>query len=140
MRLQFDRLAFDSNAAIDSLRPGRQFPDPLKAARQLLMPLFVLAELQVGVARSTRRDENAAAVGALRTRCSLLIPDSGSVDFYVRVRAEIERVRAVPRNFEKREGFGHDLWIAALCLQHDVPLLSKDSLFNDVSGLRVITW
>ena len=58
-------------------------------------------------------------------RCSLLVPDSGSVDFYVRVRAEIERVRAVLRNFEKRD---------------DVPLLSKDSLFNEVSGLRVVTW
>ena len=65
-RLQFDRLAFDSNAAIDSLRPDRPFPDPLKTAKQLLMPLFVLAELQAGVARSNRQQENAAAVDALR--------------------------------------------------------------------------
>jgi predicted nucleic acid-binding protein len=140
MRLEFERLAFDANAAIDSLRAGRPFPNPLKNARRLLMPLFVLAELRVGVARSQRQDENAAAVHELQSRCELLVPDSSTIDFYVRVRDEIERVRTVPKTLEKREGFGHDLWIAALCLQHDLPLLSKDSLFKDVTGLRVITW
>ena len=79
---QFDQLAFDANAAIDSLRPERPFPYPLKAARQLFMPLFVLAELRVGVARSKRREENAAAVDDLYHRCRLLIPDTNTVEFY----------------------------------------------------------
>ena len=139
-RSQFDRLAFDANAAIDSLRPGRPFPRPLTAARQLLMPLFVLAELRVGVARSRLREENAAAVDNLCRRSLLLIPDTGTIDFYVRVRGDIERVRTVPQTIEKREGFGHDLWIAALCLQHGVPLLTNDGLFRDVKGLHVVNW
>jgi tRNA(fMet)-specific endonuclease VapC len=138
--LQFEQLAFDANAAIDSLRPGRPFPHPLKASRQLLMPLFVLAELRVGVMRSQRREENAAAVDALVQRCRLLMPDVDTIAFYVRIRHDIERVRTAPRTLEKREGFGHDLWIAALCLQHDVPLLTNDALFDDVGGLRVVHW
>jgi len=129
--LQFERLAFDANAAIDSLSPARPFPQPLKA---------VLAELRLGVIRSKRRDENAAAVEDLARRCRLLIPDTATVEFYVRVRNDVERVRTAPRTLERQEGFGHDLWIAALCLQHDVPLLTNDSLFDDVSGLRVINW
>ena len=139
-RLRFERLAFDANAAIDSLRPSRPFPHPLKSADQLLMPLFVLAELHVGIARSQRREENAAAVGDLVRRCHLLIPDSETVQFYVRVRGDVARVRSVPQTLEKREGFGHDLWIAALCLQHDVPLLTNDALFADIQDLRVVTW
>jgi predicted nucleic acid-binding protein len=137
--LRFEQLAFDANAAIDSLRPERPFPHPLKASRQLLMPLFVLAELRVGVARSQRREENAAAVNDLASRCRLLIPDVDTIELYVRVRNDIQRVRTVPGTLEKREGFGHDLWIAALCLQNDVPLLN-DSLFDQVSGLRIIKW
>jgi len=113
-RLPFDRLAFDANAAIDSLRPERPFPYPLQAARQLFMPLFVLAELRVGVARSRRREENAAAVDNLCQRSRLLIPDAETIDFCVRVRRDVERVRTAPRTIEKQEGFGHDLWIAAL--------------------------
>jgi tRNA(fMet)-specific endonuclease VapC len=138
--LQFERLAFDANAAIDSLRPLRPFPHPLRAARQLFMPLFVLAELRLGVARSQRRVENAAAVDNLADRCHLLVPDVDTTDFYVRVRSEIARVRIAPQSFEKREGFGHDLWIAALCLQHNLPLLTNDSLFEQVSGLHVVKW
>jgi len=138
--LQFERLAFDANAAIDSLRPERPFPQPLKASHELLMPLFVLAELRVGVARSRRREENAAAVDELVRRCKLLIPDLDTVEHHVRVRRDIEQVRTVPQTIEKREGFGHDLWIAAICLQHDVPLLTNDSLFHHVNSLRVINW
>src|SRR5258706_16467867 len=55
--LPFERLAFDTNAAIDSLRPARPFPLPLKAARKLFMPLFVLAELRLGAARSRETTE-----------------------------------------------------------------------------------
>jgi tRNA(fMet)-specific endonuclease VapC len=139
-RLQFDRLAFDANAAIDSLRPERPFPHPLKAARELFMPLFVLAELRVGVARSQRREQNAVAVNDLAERSRLLIPDLDTIELYVRVRRDIERTRTVPRTIEKREGFGHDLWIAALCLQHELPLLTNDSLFRDVVGLDVVNW
>jgi tRNA(fMet)-specific endonuclease VapC len=140
MKLQFDQLAFDANAAIDSLRPDRPFPHQLKAARQLFMPLFVLAELRVGVARSKRREENAAAVDDLYHRCRLLIPDTNTVEFYVSVRRDIERVRTVPSSIEKREGFGHDLWIAALCLQYQMPLLTNDAIFAQVIGLQVVNW
>ena len=104
------------------------------------MPLFVLAELRVGVARSQRQEENGAAVDGLVQRCRLLMPDPDTVAFYVSVRQDVERGRTVPSTLEKREGFGHDLWIAALCLQHNLPLLTNDSLFGDVSGLHVVNW
>jgi tRNA(fMet)-specific endonuclease VapC len=34
----------------------------------------------------------------------------------------------------------NDLWIAALCRQHDLPLLSRDRHFDRVPGLRRIAW
>ncbi|HEX3067377.1 MAG TPA: hypothetical protein VHX14_02300 [Thermoanaerobaculia bacterium] len=45
-----------------------------------------------------------------------------------------------PQYLEKREAFGHDLWIAALCLQFDLPLLTNDALFDEVSELEVVHW
>lgn len=79
-------------------------------------------------------------VDELARRCEFLVPDFETIPFYVRVREEIARVRTVPQSVEKREGFGHDLWIAALCLQHDVPLLTNDSLFDQVSGIQIVKW
>ena len=138
--MRIERLALDANAAIDSLRSGRPFPQPLNEARELFLPLFVLAELHVGVARSVRREENAAAVDDLARRCRLLLPDTETIAFYVRVRQSIAATRTAPQSLEKREGFSHDLWIAALCLQHELPLLTNDSIFEEIEELRVVKW
>jgi len=138
--LQFERLALDANAAIDSLRPQRPFPIQVKAARRLFMPLFVLAELRLGVARSRQTEENAAQVDALVARCEVIAADLDTIPLYIRVRNDLAKARTVPNSLEKREGFGHDLWIAALCLQHQLPLLTNDSLFDQVSALEVVHW
>ena len=34
----------------------------------------------------------------------------------------------------------NDLWIAALCRQHSLPLLSRDPRFDQVKGLKRIGW
>jgi predicted nucleic acid-binding protein len=34
----------------------------------------------------------------------------------------------------------NDLWIAALCRQHGHDLLSRDQHFDQVTGLRRISW
>jgi predicted nucleic acid-binding protein len=34
----------------------------------------------------------------------------------------------------------NDIWIAAACLDLEVPLLSQDDHFNLVPGLNVISW
>jgi len=34
----------------------------------------------------------------------------------------------------------NDIWIAAACLDFEVPLLSQDDHFNLVPGLHVISW
>jgi predicted nucleic acid-binding protein len=34
----------------------------------------------------------------------------------------------------------NDLWIAALCIQHDLPLLTNDGGFDHIDGLSVIHW
>lgn len=34
----------------------------------------------------------------------------------------------------------NDAWIAALALEHDLPVLSRDSHFDAVDGIRRISW
>ncbi len=104
------------------------------------MPLFVLAELRLGAARSRQSEENAAQVDALVAHCEVIAPDLDIIPLYIRVRNDLAKVRTVPQSLEKREGFGHDIRIAALCLQHQLPLLTNDSLFDQVSALDVIHW
>jgi predicted nucleic acid-binding protein len=134
--LKFDRLAFDSNAAIDLLRQDRASPLPFGEASALVMPLFVLAELRLGFSRASLSEPLEELV-----KVSIIIaPDTATVDHYVATRNAMLRARAIPAKWEAQEGLSHDIWIAALCLQHDLPLLTNDRDFDDVGGLRVIHW
>ncbi len=100
------------------------------------MPLFVLAELRFGVSRATR----ASQLDELTQACRILGPDPGTIPHYITVREELLRNRTLPRSEERREGLHHDIWIAALCLQHSLPLLSNDRDLDGVRGLQLIHW
>ena len=134
--MRFDRLAFDSNAAIDLLRHDRPSPPPFADASALVMPLFVLAELRLGFSRANLNE----SLEDLVKVSIVLAPDDATVDHYVATRNSMLRARTIPVRQEAREGLSHDLWIAALCLQHDLPLLTNDRDFDDVERLRVIHW
>jgi predicted nucleic acid-binding protein len=123
-RLKFERLAFDANAAIALLRSERQTPPPFAQAHSLVMPLFVLAELEVG--RSRQSVKHPDVLSELVNVCTILAPDRDTVAHYVAVRNEMLSGHTLPSSPEAREGLHHDIWIAALCVQHKLPLLSND--------------
>jgi tRNA(fMet)-specific endonuclease VapC len=51
---------------------------------------------------------------------------------YAAVRKELrEAGTPIPSN---------DIWIAALCLQHKYPILSRDRHFDLVEGLKRLAW
>ena len=134
--MKFDRLAFDSNAAIDLLRQDRPSPPPFAEASALVMPLFVLAELRLGFSRANLNE----LLEQLITVSIVIAPDASTVPHYVSTRNAMLRSRTIPAKPEAQEGLSHDIWIAALCRQHDLPLLTNDRDFDHVGGLRVIRW
>jgi tRNA(fMet)-specific endonuclease VapC len=128
------RLAVDTNAAIDFLRSNRPDPTPILGARKVLLPLPVMGELYAGAFASARVSENLRLVEELTSKWILLLPDAETAHIYGRVRAATGRATFV------NEGVLNDFWIAALCIQHDVPLVTNDRDFDSVEGLRTIYW
>ena len=62
----------------------------------------------------------------------VLIVDEQTTTSYATVRGELKRAGTpIPSN---------DVWIAALCRQHCLPVLSRDRHFDLVPGLRRIDW
>ncbi|HEX7829397.1 MAG TPA: PIN domain-containing protein [Thermoanaerobaculia bacterium] len=136
--MKFERLAFDTNAAIALLRPERLTPPPFTEARALVMPLFVLAELELGRSRQTVK--SADVLSKLVDVCTILMPDRDTITHYVAVRNEMLQGHTLPSSVEAREGLHHDMWIAALCIQHGLPLLSKDRDMQRVKDLKLVQW
>ncbi|HEU4887463.1 MAG TPA: PIN domain-containing protein [Thermoanaerobaculia bacterium] len=129
-----ERLAADSNAVIDWIREGGAAAAALREYATILLPLPVLGELFTGAYSSERKTDNIAAIERVISGWTILSPDAETAREYGRVRA---RLREMPKINQTRL---NDLWIAALCIQHSVPLLTNDRGFDVIAGLTVIRW
>ena len=128
-----ERLAIDTNAAIEWLAPQVPDPPPLRSAHIIVLPLPVIGELYTGVFASTQRAENLEIIETLLGEHRVVRPDEETALLYgqLRARMQLTDIRASKMN---------DLWIAALCLQHALPLLTNDRGFDPIAGLTVIHW
>ena len=64
--------------------------------------------------------------------CQILGVGFDTAFHYAEIRLELKRTGTpIPAN---------DLWIAALCRQHDLPLMSRDRHFDRVLGIRRVGW
>lgn len=127
-----DWLAVDTNAVIDFLRPDRTPPPQLGRNSLIALPLPVAGELFGGAHSSRRTTSNLERVEELAARWTLLLPDLGTARIYGRLRGEVRDALSTSRM--------NDLWIAAICLQYELPLLTNDRGFSAIPDLSVITW
>ncbi|HLK02913.1 MAG TPA: type II toxin-antitoxin system VapC family toxin [Candidatus Acidoferrum sp.] len=110
-------------------------PDAIKilaAVDRLFLPVVVLGEYRVGIAQSRHRAAYESWLQEWTAAVSVLKVDEGTTFAYAEIALELRRKgKPIPAN---------DLWIAALCRQHGLPLLSRDHHFDVVSGLHRVEW
>ncbi|HXA18976.1 MAG TPA: PIN domain-containing protein [Thermoanaerobaculia bacterium] len=129
-------LAIDTNAAVAYIiREDRQSPPQINAAEKVVVPLMVIGELFYGASCSVRSDANRAIVESMVERWQALLPDVETARIYGDTRAAALRTT---ENLSASKV--NDLWIAALCIQHELPLLTNDRGFDRIAGLTVIHW
>lgn len=123
---------FDTNAMISWMddREGiaTSFPHQIIP----VLPFAVVAELYMGVLNSSRVTSNMSALEANLQDLLVVYPDAATNFVFGKVSAKLRRKgRRIEHN---------DIWIASLSIQHGIPLLSRDSGFQDVEGLELATW
>ena len=98
----------------------------------LALPTIVLGEYEFGLLGSSRSGALRAEFAKIERRLTLLVVDRDTSLIYAGVKHDLKRRgRPIPEN---------DLWIAALALQHDQPILSRDAHFDAVDGVRRVGW
>jgi tRNA(fMet)-specific endonuclease VapC len=102
----------------------------LAKARTIAIPVIVLGEYRFGFAHSRRRAAYEQWLNRFVSACRVLEVNSETAVRYAQVRAELKRAGTpIPAN---------DAWIAALCRQHELPIVSRDGHFDLVDGIRRI--
>ena len=98
--------------------------------RQAAIPVIVLGEFRYGILGSRHRktyeqwlDEHLSDFELLAITIETTVP-------YAQLRVALKRLgRPIPAN---------DAWIAALAIQHGIPILSRDEHFDEVPYVRRI--
>ncbi len=99
-------------------------------AHYLAVP--TLGEYRFGLLRSRYRKQIGEWLDQLETEFPVLAVDSDTARFYAQIRERLRLLgKPIPVN---------DLWIAALALQHQQPLLSRDTHFDSVEGIVRVAW
>jgi predicted nucleic acid-binding protein len=104
----------------------------LNSADQVAVPVIVLGEHRYSIAQSRNRATYANWLKGLMNDCLVLDINEPTTLYYAEITLELKRQgQPIPTN---------DIWIAALCRQHALPLLSRDLHFDFVSGTKRIGW
>jgi predicted nucleic acid-binding protein len=125
-------LILDTNAlsAAADRDPGAL--EVVAMAERLAVPVIVLGEYRLGISQSRRRTEYENWLREWVEAVTVLNIDEETTRHYAAIGLELKRSgKPIPAN---------DLWIAALCRQHSLPLISSDRHFDLVRGLERIAW
>ena len=98
----------------------------------MAIPVIVLGEYRHGIAESRNRVIYESWLAGLLRDCLVLDVNEPTTHCYAEITLELKRKgKPMPTN---------DIWIAALCRQHRLPLLSRDRHFDLVAKNKRVEW
>ena len=126
------KLLIDTNRYSDFARGDAVVVEQVRTAEQICIPFVVLAELRAGFLAGTRPRENQALLIKMLLRPSVksLYPDADTTHHYASIYLQTRKQGTpIPAN---------DLWIAALAIQHELVLFTRDRHFEHLPQIQRI--
>jgi len=123
------RVALDTNRLTDLFQGDTELAERLAFCEEVWVPLFVIGEIKAGFHGGTQRSSNEALLQKLLVKptVEILLPSLETAEHYARLFVQLKRAGTpIPDN---------DLWIAALVLEHNLILITRDRHFEHVPQL-----
>lgn len=125
-------MILDTNALSAFVDGDRAVGDILRHETRPAIPVIVLGEFRHGIAPSRHRAAYETWLDTNLPFFDVLTVTDDTAAVYAALRVALEPAgQPIPAN---------DAWIAALALQHRMPVLSRDHHFDAVRGLRRREW
>ncbi len=122
----------DTNIVIALFANEAGVSERLAKAETTHVPAIVLGELYYGALKSSRAKENLERIADLVANADILDCDSRTARLFGEVKDRLrQKGRPIPEN---------DIWIAAMALQYDLTLISRDAHFSEVENLKLESW
>ena len=125
-------MILDTNALSAFIDGDPAVGSTLGAQPRAAIPVIVLGEFRYGIAGSRHRKTYEAWLDSHLRGFDILPVVDATTLHYATLRAALKkRGRPIPAN---------DVWIAALALQHRMPVLTRDQHFDALPEIQRIAW
>jgi len=122
----------DTNALSAYLDNVPEAVEVVREAQGIAIPVIVAGEFAFGIAQSRHRAAYERSLHRMLERSTVLEVELETARHYAAIRLELKMAGSpIPAN---------DAWIAALSRQHAIPVMSRNTHFESVSGLVLRKW
>lgn len=122
----------DTNAVIALQKKDLQLMTLLASDEETFIPAPAISELYYGAYNSLKVADNLAVVDEFVMDNTILVCDAVTAKIFGEIKQHLKiKGRPIPIN---------DLWIAALALQHNLKLVTRDAHFKEITTLQIETW
>ena len=124
------KISLDTNIVIRLFKDDHTVTKLLSRFSTIYLPVPVAAELLFAAKNSNRPKENLQKHNDFLDACHILDITRETADHYSVTRLLLkQKGRPIPEN---------DLWIAAICIENNLPLFTADAHFESVDGLGLV--
>jgi predicted nucleic acid-binding protein len=125
-------LILDTNALSAFVDGASEVGAILRRQHRAAIPVVVLGEFRYGIAGSRHRKTYEEWLEAHLRHFDIISITAETTVPYALLRTTLKRLgRPIPAN---------DAWIAALAMQYDLPILSRDEHFDALPDVQRISW
>lgn len=126
------RYLLDTNTVIALFADELAVKHSLAQAHEVFIPSIAVGELCYGARKSGRLKDNLERIDEFIANITVLGCDAETAKHYGEVKNKLRlKGRPLPEN---------DIWIAALTLQYNLTLVTRDAHFEEVENLQTVTW
>lgn len=122
----------DTNIIILLFANDKDILKNLSKASEVFIPSIAVGELYYGACKSAHSKENIERIDNFIESNTILTCDSETAWYYGQIKSELKsKGKPIPEN---------DIWIAAISLQCNSSLVTRDSHFKEVDKLKLLSW
>lgn len=126
------RYLLDTNIIIALFADEAVIKNNLAQAHEVFIPSIAIGELCYGARKSRRTEANLVKVDELVANSTVLVCDAETAQIYGDLKNKLRlKGRPLPEN---------DIWIAALTLQHNLILVTRDAHFQEIETIQTRAW
>ena len=122
----------DTNIIIALFANDTKIKNNLLQAEEVFIPSIVIGELYYGANKSQRVQENLTKIKNFIINNVILSCDANTSRYYGEVKNNLRlKGSPLPEN---------DIWIAAITIQYNLILVTRDAHFNEVENINCVRW